>query len=230
MKTITQEAYEQLISTATPLLVDEQGQPLVLKLPGDIIVKKLEWQKKLRAKIYPRSKRFKRNSERLLKMGFTAPEVVDLFDSPEMQCAVILYKMVAGEELIQKLIRSNLQEKKTILKKVAEYYAQLNNNGVYCSPCHFRNIMIDEDLNLGLIDVQNNDFRLWRLGLDARARNFRRVFKYEEHAAQVIESGAQQFFNHYMVYCQFSAKQSEKFIQLLRKNVPIFFKGKNFVS
>ncbi|TCI03941.1 hypothetical protein EZV61_07025 [Corallincola luteus] len=230
MKTLTQKSYAQLIEGAEALLTDANGDALVLKLLDDVIVKKIEWQKKLRAKLYPRVKRFAVKSRRLRAMGFNSAKVVDLFDCPEMKCGVVLYEMVPGEELIQKLERSDIETKRGILKKVAGYYGELNNNGVYCSPTHFRNVMIDEQLNLGLIDVHNIDFRPWRLGMDARARNFRRVFKYAKHSAQVIECGAEQFFVEYMNYCRLSDRQRNNFLQRLRKNVPIFFSGEQFVS
>jgi len=223
VRTLTKDKYQELISEATVLIAKPDGEAMVMELPNNIIFKKLTKEKKLRAKLYPRSKRFKRNCERLQKIGIKVPTSVELYDFPTSNSDVIIYEMIDGIELIEKLLTATVSEKQKIMRDVAQLYGKLNNNGIYCSPMHFRNILVDELLNLGLIDVQNIGFRPWKLTTLERSRNFKRIFKYEEHVAQVIEYGAEKFFNDYIVYCQFTNEQRSKFIMHLSQNTPMFF-------
>jgi len=225
VRTLTEDKYQELINEATVLIAKPDGEAMVMELPNNIIFKKLTKEKKLRAKLYPRSKRFKRNCERLQKIGIKVPSSVELYDFPTSNSDVIIYEMVDGIELIEKLLTATTNEKQKIMHDVAHLYGKLNDNGVYCSPMHFRNILVDDALNLSLIDVQNIGFRPWKLTTQERSRNFKRIFKYDEHIAQVIEYGAEKFFNDYMSYCQFTSKQRNKFIMHLSKNTPMFFNG-----
>ena len=223
MKSLTEHKYQELTGDANVLISSPSGEAMVMELPNNVILKKLAKEKKLRAKFYPRSKRFQRNCMRLDKIGITVPNVIDLYDFSAFKCDVIIYSMVDGIELIEKLLIANDSDKQRIMRDVAQLYGKLNNNGIYCSPMHFRNILVDDKLSLGLIDVQNIGFRPWRLGLQERARNFRRIFKYDEHIAQVISYGAEQFFNDYMDYCQFNPQKKAQFVRCLTDNTPMFF-------
>ena len=223
MRVLTEDKYQELINDSTVLISSPDGEAMVVELPNNIILKKLTKEKKLRARFYPRSKRFKRNCERLQKIDIRVPNVIDLYDFSTSKCDVIIYSMVDGIELIEKLLIANDSDKQLIMRDVAQLYGKLNNHGIYCSPMHFRNILVDDKLNLGLIDVQNIGFRLWSLSLQERSRNFRRIFKYKEHVAQVIEYGAERFFNDYMDYCQFSLGKKNRFVRCLRENTAMFF-------
>lgn len=225
MKKITPCQYQALVANGRILLAKPSGEAMVIQTADDCIVKKLSFRNNFLSRLFPRARRFARNSRRLMSLGLKTVAVKDVISYPAENCHIIVYSMVKGRPLSEYLAsEKKVSAKNKILQSVASYYGQLHSKGIYCRPTHFRNIIVCPDESLALIDVQNIRFRFLSLDLWTRARNFKYILKHNNDMQHVISFGAGRFFETYMSFCRMNEGTRRIFITLLYWNVPGLFK------
>lgn len=229
MQKLNSAQYNDFTRSGQVLISDASGDIMVFLTSEGDIIKKFPYKEKHFSKIFPRAIRFQKNCRRLTELGFTTMTVKEMFDFPEGGCHVVIYPMIAGRALSEYLDgKANDSLKQDMLMRTAAYYGKLHDQGVYCRPTHFRNIIICPDSEFALIDVQNIRFRKFSLDLWTRSRNFKYILKYKENLNQVIMVGAKDFFDCYMTQCQMGEQKQRIFLALLRRNVPdLFDQSKN---
>jgi hypothetical protein len=224
MRNLSLSEFDELARGSTALVTDNAGEGLVIQTPTGDIIKKMPFRKGLRARFFPRARRFRRNGRRLTRLGFQAVEVKDMYTFNDRNCHVIVYQKISGRSLAEFLeANKDAAVRREILLRVASYYEQLHSKGVYCRPTHFRNIIICPDGSFALIDVQNIRFRPVALDPWSRSTCFKNIFKYEIDARYVVEIGTNEFLETYMSHGKMGKLTRAIFLYGLRSNVPVLF-------
>ena len=192
---MSEAEYRRLVEDARELERDGFGPKVFLLSDGRIL--KLFRVKRLLSLslIYPYSLRFARNARRLNRMGIPAPRVERIFYCPAIRRHGILYPLVEGEPLT--CLLQPAQGDEQLIEQVAGFIAELHRRGVYFRSLHLGNLLRLPDGGLGLIDVA--DLRIYprSLGLAARRRNFRHLFRLPAHRAVFEHFGMARFLECY---------------------------------
>ena len=202
--------YERLTRDARELERDGFG-PKVYLLPDQRIIKLFRVKRLLSlSAIYPYSLRFARNARRLNSMGIPAPHVERLFFCSAVRRYGIIYPMLEGESLV-KLLGATPEDDR-LVEQLADFIAQLHEQGVYFRSLHLGNVLLLPNGTLGLIDVADLRLRRHPLGMAARRRNFRHLFRLPEHRAVFERFGMGRFLE---CYCQAAGIPSHRSRELL---------------
>jgi tRNA A-37 threonylcarbamoyl transferase component Bud32 len=200
--------YRQLTQDAQELEQDLFG-PKVYLLPDRRIIKLFRIKRLLSlSAIYPYSLRFARNARRLNAMGIVAPHVTRQFFCVAIRRHGIIYPLLKGEPLAKLLSGDD----GGLVEQFAGFIARLHQQGVYFRSLHLGNVLLLPNGDFGLIDVADLRLRSFPLGMAARRRNFRHLFRLPEHRAVFERFGMGRFLE---CYCQAAGIPSHKSGELL---------------
>jgi tRNA A-37 threonylcarbamoyl transferase component Bud32 len=179
METLSLSEYNGLIEQATPLaceLVDGQIVHKVLQLPDRSILKLFRLKRLLTsARLYPHTKRFQKNIERLNSLGIATVSLKAVYRIPAIKRTAVHYRFFSGltlREHCQTAMDAQLAE------RFGHFFASLHQKGIYFRSIHFGNMVIAPDGRIGLIDVVDMRFRRRPLNMGLRIRNLRHLFRY----------------------------------------------------
>ncbi|MFD2643832.1 bifunctional O-antigen ligase/aminoglycoside phosphotransferase family protein [Pseudomonas japonica] len=145
----------------------------------------------------PYSKRFARNSQQLLALGFIAPPVLDLYLYPDGSKGV-RYQPLPGRTLRQALEACDTQDARQILvHRLGRYIAQLHERGVYFRSLHLGNVLLLNDGELGLIDLADMRILPSSLSPGLRQRNLRHMQRYTQDRHWLFEENQEALLSGY---------------------------------
>lgn len=182
MKKLTKQDYQILREGATVIEADPFGEKVLLLSDGTYL--KLFRARHLfsLARIYPYSKRFVRNVQKLADKGVPTVTVIDLFRIPCVHRTAVHYYPLTGKTL--KKLAGNIDF--ILINKLGRFIRGLHEKGVHFRSLHMGNIVVTPENRLGLIDVA--DMKIYQKPLDKelRLRNFQHTARYPEDMAALM--------------------------------------------
>lgn len=181
MRTLTQSELTTLSSNASVIELDGLG-PKVLKLTDGSFLKLFRKRPLLsRETLKPYAKRFAENAERLKRLGFHSPQIIEVYwlDDPINKTAVH-YWPLPGQTLRQTLGNSDAARRQQLIELFGELLAKLHASGVYFRSVHLGNVLVQPDGQLGLIDLADMRISRFALGRRKRQRNLKHMQRYTE--------------------------------------------------
>ncbi|WP_438951189.1 hypothetical protein [Porticoccus sp.] len=182
MKKLTKQEYQVLHEGANVIEADPFGEKVLLLSDGTYL--KLFRARHLfsLARIYPYSKRFARNVQKLAEKGVPTVTVIDLFRIPCIHRTAVHYYPLTGKTL--KKLATNIDL--IVINKLGRFIRELHEKGIHFRSLHMGNIIVTPENRLGLIDIA--DMKIYRKPLDRelRLRNFQHTARYHEDMAALM--------------------------------------------
>ena len=198
MKSIDQETYRQLVSSATVLERDAHGEKVLALADGNLvkIFRRKRWLSS--ALLRPYAVRFVGNAAHLARRAIPTVTVLEIGSCRSLGRHLVTYRPLPGETLRHVLSREPA-ERARLLRLLAAFVALLHQKGVYFRSVHFANIIVLPDREqLGLIDVADLSLRRGPLSRGERLRNFRHLLRYAEDGGYLHEFGWMTFVASYL--------------------------------
>ncbi|WP_297190130.1 hypothetical protein [uncultured Porticoccus sp.] len=182
MKKLTKQEYQVLREGATVIEADPFGEKVLLLSDGTYL--KLFRARHLfsLARIYPYSKRFVRNAQKLAEKGIPTVTVIELFRISCIHRTAVHYSPLTGKTLKKLADKIDL----IIINKLGRFIRELHEKGIHFRSLHMGNIVVTPENRLGLIDVA--DMKIYSKPLDRefRLRNFQHTARYPEDMAAIM--------------------------------------------
>ena len=169
MKKLTKQEYQVLREGATVIESDPFGEKVLLLSDGTYL--KLFRARHLLslARIYPYSKRFIRNAQKLLRI-------------PCIHLTAVHYSPLTGKTL--KKLGDNIDL--ILINKLGRFIRELHEQGIHFRSLHMGNIVVTPENRLGLIDIANMKIYHKPLDRELRLRNFQHTARYPEDMAALM--------------------------------------------
>ncbi|OQY23502.1 MAG: hypothetical protein B6I37_05245 [Desulfobacteraceae bacterium 4572_35.2] len=211
MESISAEKYNQLIRSSTILEKDGHGEKVLLTAEGDIV--KIFRRKRLlsSALLFPYASRFVNNARRLQRLNVPTVSDLRLGHCCDPVRDLVWYRPLPGITLRQYCMKDGSE---SIMDILAKFVASLHSKGVLFRSLHWGNIIVMEDLSLGLIDIADMRFYRRSLTVAERVRNFRHMLRYNDDQ-RFFNSMAEPFWAHYQDASKLSDTTSQKIKKLL---------------
>ncbi len=211
MESISAEKYNQIIRSSTILEKDGHGEKVLLTVEGDIV--KIFRRKRLlsSALLFPYARRFAKNARRLQRLNIPTVSDLRLGHCCDPVRDLVWYQPLPGMTLRQYCLKDG---SKPIMDTLAKFVASLHSKGILFRSLHWGNIIVMEDLSLGLIDIADMRFRRRSLTVAERARNFRHMLRYHDDQ-QFFNSMAESFWDRYQAASKLSDAANENLKKLL---------------
>lgn len=178
MENITLDQFERLTEEGTVLERDAHGIK-VLETPKQEIIKIFRLKRQLSsARFRPYALRFADNSVKLKELGIPTVEVKRLAYCPDEQRHLLVYPKLPGTLLRDALVDPDRAP--ALVRQLGTLMAQMHQRGIYFRSVHFKNVLLLEDGQLGLIDISDMSIKRFKLRIALRLRNFRHMLRYEE--------------------------------------------------
>jgi len=179
MERITKQQYLDLIDGAEILEKDGFGLKVLDTKKGEMI--KLFRRKRLfsTALFKPYAVRFVENAQQLQALGIPTVTINRLLWCAEIKRHVVIYQRLEGE-LLRDVLSDAESNTHNTFQKFAEFIAQLHESGVYFRSAHWRNILVQPNGELALIDISDMQIKAKPLSLALRQRNFEHILRYQE--------------------------------------------------
>jgi tRNA A-37 threonylcarbamoyl transferase component Bud32 len=192
---MTPDELARLKTDAEVLEQDAHGIK-VLRLPSGDILKMFRIKRLVSsARLYSHARSFCRNADRLHALGIPTVAVRQLFHFPDGIHSAVLYQPLPGVTLRQLALAGPLDT--ALLRRIAEFVANLHRQGVLFRSLHFGNILQTSSGQLGLIDIADLGIRPFPLGCAARMRNFRHLCRLAPDRLAFGKEGWLVFLNAY---------------------------------
>jgi serine/threonine protein kinase len=194
LKRISVTEYERLIQNSVPL-ANKGSRPGVLLTPNQLIVKHT-YKRQLwsSSTLWPYPKRFKRNAKQLLARGFNAPTVEDIFNFPQGQCYLTLYKHLPGMTICE----LSQQGQVAHLQKIPQFLVNLHQQGIYFRDLHTKNVLFQPNQQFALLDITSVKIQRHPLTPYQRARNIFHLLRKEECRNAFLPLGVSELVNNYL--------------------------------
>ena len=202
MRTINRVEYGHLTAGAAPLGSEFAFNNVLLRSDG-VVVKRLRKRGPYSSYfIRSQAESFRRNAERLRRLGIVTVAVLDVFDYPDEKRHLVTYERLPGVTL--KEVMHQESETGSLLPEFAAYVARLHRKGIYFRSLHFGNVLVQAGNVFGLIDVVDMRFRRHALYPWMRGRNIRHLFRRHEDAKLMRKFGIQRFMDAYFAAADLS--------------------------
>jgi tRNA A-37 threonylcarbamoyl transferase component Bud32 len=214
MEEISADAYTALVRSCRVLEKDGSGEKVLLADDGLII--KIFRRKRLfsGALVYPYARRFSANAARLARQGILTVDIVKLGHCPQPRRDLVWYKPVAGDTLRDYCLLKGIG---SVINRLARFVAELHDKGILFRSLHWGNIIVTDDLSLGLIDIADMRFSRRALSIKQRQRNFRHMLRYTVDS-DFFYSVADEFWSVYQQAAQLSDDQCRQLRSSLSDN------------
>lgn len=174
MKTLSEQAYQTMRTSAQVIEADDYGEKVLL-LPDGTYLKLFRVKRLISsARLLPYSKRFVRNAEKLKKLGIPTVTVIESFKIPSIKRTAVHYQPLEGATL--RSLPSGLDEAQAC--QLGAFIRDLHDKGVYFRSLHLGNVVLTPENKLGLIDIADMRFYPRGLSKELRLRNFSHMAKF----------------------------------------------------
>jgi tRNA A-37 threonylcarbamoyl transferase component Bud32 len=177
---LSEADYQSLREGAEVLEKDGYGDK-VLRLRDGNILKLFRLKHFISsARLLPYAKRFAKNAPKLQALGIRTINPLQLYRLPDRKLDAVLYEPIAGKT-IKELCRDTPDKvSRQFVESLGAYIGFLHESGVFFRSLHLGNIIIDEQDNMGIIDIA--DMRILRspLSKSMRLRNFSHLIRMKD--------------------------------------------------
>lgn len=126
------------------------------------------------------AQRFADNARGLLRLGITAPNVLDVLLINERRLSAVRYQPLPGDTLRNQLRQLDTAARAALVRQFGAFLGQLHQLGVYFRSLHLGNVLLLPDGNLGLIDLSDMKLESHPLAPWKRRRNLQHILRYAE--------------------------------------------------
>jgi len=205
MEKITKQQYLNLIDGAEVLEKDGYGLKVLDTKKGEMI--KLFRRKRLfsTALFNPYAVRFVNNAKQLRALSIPTIIINRLLWCADIKRHIVIYQRLDGE-LLRDVLSEKTSDNNKTFQKFAEFIAQLHQSGVYFRSAHWRNILVQPNGELALIDISDMQINTKPLSLALRKRNFEHILRYQEDK-DLMSSQLEDFLSTYANVSELSPKQ-----------------------
>lgn len=133
------------------------------------------------------AQRFADNANGLLRLGITAPTILEVLMISERRLSAVRYQPLPGDTLRNHLRNSEPAERSQSVMRFGAFLGELHESGVYFRSLHLGNVLLLPGGSFGLIDL--SDMKLERNALAPwkRRRNLQHILRYAEDIAWLTE-------------------------------------------
>ena len=215
MKRIDRSEYLQLLSSATVIERDANGEK-VLALQDGRLVKLFRRKRWLSSALFfPYASRFVRNAGILAERDILTVKILAVAYCTAVERHMVTYRPLPGKTLRQALASSK-PDRSRLLAEFAHFVADLHRNGVYFRSLHFGNVIVPGvGQKLGLIDIADMSFHRSALPVRLRARNFKHMLRYREDVGYLEEFGSRRFLDQYLAAARLDVRDRKNFLTCL---------------
>ena len=214
MEKVSPKAYVELINSCQVLEKDGYGEKVLLSDGGQII--KIFRRKHLLSKalLFPYVRRFAANAKRLQQRNIPTITVLKLGHCWQPKRDLVWYQPIVGETLRDYCETNGIT---SIIENLAKFVAELHHKGILFRSLHWGNIIVMDDLTLGLIDIADIRFYRQPLTLTQRQRNFRHMLRYVVDQ-KYFDQAAAVFWSCYQTATTLSSVQCQRLQNSLSNN------------
>lgn len=203
--------FEALLASGE-ILETEGALPKVIRLPEDRILKLFRRKRLLSSQIWMTyAARFAKNAVQLRRRSIPTVQVESIYDIRGIQRQGVLYRMLPGDTLRDWL---NGNETKVCIEKCRElgvFIAQLHRHGVLFRSIHFKNILVQPDGSLGLIDIADLKFNYCgALSTRQRIRNLHHMDRHNADRKYLAGQAGNAFLEAYLTAAKVSEQASRR--------------------
>lgn len=181
MQTLSSAAFDNLKKNAVVIEHDLHGDKVLLLEDNTYLklFRRKRWFSS--ALIFPYCSRFIRNAKKLQHRNIATVSILNHYKIPAIVRTAVHYAPLEGETL------RNINKTKALeapeIKQLAEFIANLHNDGIFFRSLHLGNIVLTPNNILGLIDIADISFHTKGLSNNARKRNFSQFSRYPDSKA-----------------------------------------------
>lgn len=214
MELISADTYDQLIHSATILEKDGHGEKVLLTEDG-FIVKIFRLKRMLSgAFFYPYVRRFAYNAKRLQQRDVLTIDIMKLGRCRQPKRDLVWYRPIAGQTFRDYCHQNGMD---SMVESFACFIALLHHKGILFRSIHWGNIIVTDELDLGLIDIADIRFYRGSLSLKQRQRNFRHMLRYAVDQ-QCFSACSDKFWTCYQQAAQMPANQWQQLKNFVEQN------------
>ena len=190
---ITATEYQTLTAHCRQLQMRGE-KPYVLLTPENMVIKHIYrrglWSS---STFWPYPFRFKKNAKKLKTMGFIVPEVKQIYFSPERNCHLVLYPLLAGKTIHASVTEDNSDA----FTRLPKFIAHLHQQGIFFRDLHIQNFIVLPDEQFALIDVASVKIYKKALTQKQRERNLKNFFNQARNQTLLHQFGKAIFLEKY---------------------------------
>lgn len=206
MEKVSAQAYAELIRSCKVLEKDNHGEKVLLDEAGLII--KIFRRKRLfsSALFFPYVRRFSSNAKRLQQRNIPTITILKLGHCSQPKRDLVWYRPIAGETLRD---YCQINGSGSIIEILAWFVAELHHKGILFRSLHWGNIIVSDELTLGLIDIADIRFYRRSLTLVQRQRNFHHMLRYSVDR-EIFAKRTDKFWSAYSAASDLSTSQCQQ--------------------
>lgn len=161
------------------------------------------------------AQRFADNAQGLLRLGITAPNVLDVLMISQCRLSAVRYQPLPGDTLRDQLRQQDAAARTELVAKFGTFLGELHQQGVYFRSLHLGNVLLLPDGTFGLIDLSDMKLEGGPLASWKRRRNLQHILRYAED----IDWLTQQHLDSWLAgYARSTGKrEAERFARDLKK-------------
>ncbi|PZW40907.1 MULTISPECIES: lipopolysaccharide kinase InaA family protein [unclassified Pseudomonas] len=161
------------------------------------------------------AQRFADNAQGLLRLGITAPKVLDVLMISERRLSAVRYQPLPGDTLRNSLRQLDAEPRTALVKQFGTFLGELHQLGVYFRSLHLGNVLLLPDGSFGLIDLSDMKLESRPLAPWKRRRNLQHILRYSEDIAWLTQQHLDSWLEGYADSA--SRPETERFTRDLKK-------------
>lgn len=161
------------------------------------------------------AQRFADNAQGLLRLGITAPKVLDVLMISERRLSAVRYQPLPGDTLRNSLRQLDAEPRTALVKQFGTFLGGLHQLGVYFRSLHLGNVLLLPDGSFGLIDLSDMKLESRPLAPWKRRRNLQHILRYSEDIAWLTQQHLDSWLEGYADSA--SRPETERFTRDLKR-------------
>ncbi|MEQ9726421.1 lipopolysaccharide kinase InaA family protein [Pseudomonas sp. WHRI 8822A] len=161
------------------------------------------------------AQRFADNAQGLLRLGITAPKVLDVLMISERRLSAVRYQPLPGDTLRNSLRQLDAEPRTALVKQFGTFLGELHQLGVYFRSLHLGNVLLLPDGSFGLIDLSDMKLESRPLAPWKRRRNLQHILRYSEDIAWLTQQHLDSWLEGYADSA--SRPETERFTRDLKR-------------
>lgn len=161
------------------------------------------------------AQRFADNAQGLLRLGITAPKVLDVLMISERRLSAVRYQPLPGDTLRNRLRQLDAEPRTALVKQFGTFLGELHQLGVYFRSLHLGNVLLLPDGSFGLIDLSDMKLESRPLAPWKRRRNLQHILRYSEDIAWLTQQHLDSWLEGYADSA--SRPETERFTRDLKR-------------
>lgn len=161
------------------------------------------------------AQRFADNAQGLLRLGITAPNVLDVLMISQCRLSAVRYQPLPGDTLRDQLRQQDAAARTELVAKFGTFLGELHQQGVYFRSLHLGNALLLPDGTFGLIDLSDMKLEGGPLASWKRRRNLQHILRYAEDIDWLTQQHLDSWLAGYA--CSTGKREAERFARDLKK-------------